>query len=60
MIKSLFCDQRGATAVEYAMIAAVLSVAVLAGSLALRGEIITLYQGVGEQAGETLAPTPKP
>lgn len=59
LAKALFCDQHGTTAVEYAMIAAVLSVAVLAGSLALRGEIITLYEGVGEQAGEALDTAPK-
>ncbi|MGI9493971.1 MAG: Flp family type IVb pilin [Geminicoccaceae bacterium] len=48
-------DQNGATALQYALIAGVLSVAVLAGSLMLRGEIIALYEGMGEQANQALS-----
>lgn len=51
---TLLRDQQGATAIQYAMVVGVVAVAVLIGSLALRGEIITLYDGVGEQAGEAL------
>jgi Flp pilus assembly pilin Flp len=51
---SLFRQERGVAAIEYALIAGVLSVAVLAGSLALRGELTELYQGVGEQVGEAM------
>lgn len=54
LLNAFFNDRRGTTAIQYALIAGVLSVAVLAGSLALRGEIIALYEGVGEQAGEAL------
>jgi Flp pilus assembly pilin Flp len=57
-IKALLRDQHGATAVQYAMIAGVLSVAVLAGSLALRGELIDLYQGMSVQANEALGGNP--
>lgn len=54
-LKALFDDQNGTTAIQYALIAGVLSVAVLAGSLALRGEITTLYEGMGDQANQALA-----
>ncbi len=56
LIKTISRDENGTTAIQYALIAGVLSVAVLAGSLALRGEITTLYEGMGEQASEALNP----
>ncbi len=56
VIDALAHDQHGTTAIQYALIAGILSVAVLAGSLVLRGELITLYEGVGEQANEALNP----
>lgn len=46
--------QEGATSVEYAMIAGVLVVAVLAGSLLLGGEVTNLYDSMGDQAGVAL------
>ena len=53
-IRAFHNDENGTTAIQYALIAGVLSVAVLAGSLALKGEIITLYEGMGDQANEAL------
>jgi len=55
LINAVRRDENGTTAIQYALIAGVLSVAVLVGSLALRGEIIALYNGMGEQAGEALS-----
>lgn len=55
LLKALSDDQHGTTAIQYALIAGVLSVAVLAGSLALRGEITALYEGMGEQANQALS-----
>ena len=47
-------DHEGATTVQYALIAGVLSTAVLVSAFLLRGEIVTLYQAVGEQVGPAL------
>lgn len=54
LLDALFRDQHGTTAIQYALIAGVLSVAVLAGSFALRGELIDLYQGMAVEANDAL------
>ena len=51
-------DQRGAAAIQYALVAGVLSVVVLAGSLAMRGSIIDLYDAVAVQATDALLVEP--
>jgi Flp pilus assembly pilin Flp len=53
-INKLIYHQGGTTAVQYALVAGLLSAAILIGSLALRGSLIDLYEGVGERAGEAL------
>ena len=55
LLDILYRDEHGASALQYALIAGVLSIAVLAGSLALRGEIIALYEGMGQQANQALS-----
>ena len=55
LLYAFYRDQNGTTALQYGLIAGVLSVAVLAGSLMLRGEIIALYEGMGEQANQALS-----
>ncbi|MGI9452247.1 MAG: Flp family type IVb pilin [Geminicoccaceae bacterium] len=55
LFDALYRDEHGATALQYALIAGVLSIAVLAGSLALRSEIIALYEGMGQQANQALS-----
>ena len=54
LFRDFFCDQQGAAAVQYALVAAVLSVAVLAGSLALREPVIDLYTTMTDQASRAL------
>ncbi len=53
-VASLARHQEGTTAIEYAFIAGVLSIAVLAGSLLLSEQITLLYEGVGSESEEAL------
>lgn len=57
-LKSLICDQEGVAAIQYALVAGVLSLVVLAGSLALREPIIDLYDDMANQANDALAVQP--
>jgi Flp pilus assembly pilin Flp len=54
----LIHDQSGDSAIQYALVAGILSVIVLAGSLALREPIIDLYTQVGDKAGAALKAEP--
>lgn len=54
MFDRFLVDQNGAAAIQYAVVAGVLTLAVLAGSLALRGSVTDLYQGMASQANEAL------
>ncbi|MGI9505364.1 MAG: hypothetical protein ACR2RE_20185 [Geminicoccaceae bacterium] len=54
LLKSLVSDQNGTSAIQYAFVAGILGLAVLAGSLALRGSIIDLYDGMADQANGAL------
>lgn len=47
-------NQDGAAAIQYAFVAAILGLAVLAGSLVLGGSLGGLYQYVGDQANPAL------
>lgn len=57
-LQRLVHDQAGDSAVQYALVAGILSVIVLAGSLALREPIIDLYTDMGDKAGEALSVEP--
>ena len=57
-IEELLSDEEGVAAVQYALVAGVLCLAVLAGSLALREPIIDLYDGMASQANGALAVQP--
>ena len=57
-LKSLFGNQGGVAAIQYALVAGVLSLVVLAGSLALRGSVIDLYDDMASQANDALAVEP--
>ena len=48
MLKKLFKDESGATAIEYALIAALLSVAIIAALSFVSDEVETAYTTVGE------------
>jgi|GEM_PF-7061638 len=54
-LKSFAGDQKGTSAIQYALVAGVLSLAVLAGSLSLRGSIVDLYEVVADNANDALA-----
>ncbi|MGI9419203.1 MAG: hypothetical protein ACR2RA_15340 [Geminicoccaceae bacterium] len=54
----LLRDQTGAAAVQHALVIGVVTLAVLAGSLALRGPLFDLYDTMGSQAGGALVAQP--
>ncbi len=59
MIQNFLGDQRGDSAIQYALVAGILSVVVLAAGLAMREPLTQLYEGVGERAAKALnAPPP--
>lgn len=62
LLKSFASDQKGAAAIQYAFVTAILGLAVLAGSLMLRGSIVDLYDGMATSANNALAveATPPP
>ncbi|MEM9625491.1 MAG: hypothetical protein AAGA21_04600 [Pseudomonadota bacterium] len=49
-----FADQKGVAAIQYALVAGVVSLAVLLGSLSLREPVLDLYAEMSGQAGEAL------
>ena len=59
LIKSFANDESGATAIEYGLIAALLSVAIIAAITSVKDELNTTYSNVGAalEAGNA-APTP--
>lgn len=54
LLKDFFYDQEGAAAVQYAVVAGVLTLVVMAGSLALREPLIDLYDLILSEAGVAL------
>ncbi|MEM7044670.1 MAG: Flp family type IVb pilin [Pseudomonadota bacterium] len=58
LLRAFQSDQRGAAAVQYALVAGVLSLVVLAGSLAMRGSIVDLYDTMAAQANDALQVEP--
>jgi len=54
-LHGLLGDQRGDSAIQYALVAGLVSVVVLVGSLALREPLLELYTDVGNQAGNALS-----
>lgn len=46
MLKRFFKDESGATAIEYALIAALLAVGIIAALTALRGQLRTTFDAV--------------
>lgn len=58
MLNDLLRDQSGAAAVQHALVIGVVTLAVLAGSLALRGPLFDLYDSIGIQANGALVAQP--
>ncbi|MEZ5932982.1 MAG: hypothetical protein R3F54_13690 [Alphaproteobacteria bacterium] len=56
--KGIGSDQNGAAAAHYALMSGLVSLVVLAGSLALREPIIALYDVMADQANGALAVEP--
>ena len=48
MIKELLADESGATAIEYGLIAALVSVAAIAALQALGGSLNTIFGGISD------------
>ena len=57
-MRALLSDQRGDSAIQYALVAGLLAVVVLAGSIALREPLVGLYTDVADQAGGALTTEP--
>lgn len=47
--KAFASDEQGATAIEYALIASILSIAIAASLTTVRGELSTTFTNVGAQ-----------
>ena len=60
-MKTLFArfakDESGATAIEYGLIATLISVAIIVGATALGGTLNTVFQGIANTMGY-VPPTP--
>jgi len=52
MLKKFLQDESGATAIEYGLIAALISVALIAGSRAIGESLDTKFTGVGSEVDE--------
>ena len=48
MIGKFFRDEAGATAIEYALIGTLISIAILGGSLMVGDEVRSMYQRIAE------------
>lgn len=57
-LKGFFHDQQGAAAIQYALVAGILSLAVLLGGFALREQVVDLYTQMSNQANGALAGQP--
>jgi len=53
-------DDHGDAAIQYALVAALVSLVVLAGSLAVREPLVDIYTDVGDQTHDVLVAAPAP
>lgn len=58
MLKKLFKDESGATAIEYGLIAALLSVAIIAALSFVSDELQQAYNNVGDTLSKSNATAP--
>ena len=56
LIKELLADESGATAIEYGLIAALVSVAAMAALQALGGSLNTIFGGVSDTLDTNMPP----
>jgi pilus assembly protein Flp/PilA len=52
--KTFWADEEGATAIEYALLASLIAVAIIVGATALGGKLNSLFTGI---AGKITVPT---
>ena len=57
-MKNLFADKKGATAIEYGLIAALIAVACITALNTLGGNLNTTFTSVGTAVGENSTPAP--
>lgn len=55
MVKAFVANQSGATAIEYALIASMISIAILTALLSFQGETGNMYANVFEQVSAALS-----
>lgn len=51
MFKEFIADESGATAIEYALLAALIGVGLIGGATVLRSELDNTYSGLGTALG---------
>lgn len=47
-VRRFLCDDTGATAIEYALIASLISVAIIAGATAIGGNLATIFANISK------------
>ncbi|MCW2366464.1 pilus assembly protein Flp/PilA [Sphingobium sp. B7D2B] len=57
-LRNLFKNDKGATAIEYGLIAALIAVAAIAGMSAIGGSLGNTFNGVSEKLDKPAATTP--
>ncbi len=60
ILRKLFRQSEGATAIEYGLIAALIAVAIIAGATAVGGSLDTLFTSVGTELTNAVSPAPAP
>ncbi len=54
--QTFYRSQSGATAIEYALIASLISIAIVVGLTATSGQVRSLYTTIGDQVTTALSP----
>ncbi|MFZ1413593.1 MAG: Flp family type IVb pilin [Defluviicoccus sp.] len=55
-LKALIKDESGATAVEYGLLLALISLALIGGAQYVAGQLDTIFTGVGDELGNHATP----
>lgn len=53
--KSFVCDESGATSIEYALIASIVSIAVVASLTSVKNDLSSTFTKVGSELGSNVA-----
>jgi pilus assembly protein Flp/PilA len=60
ILKSFWSEEDGAAAIEYALIAALIAIAIVAGATLLGGNMNTFFNDLGVYVGTLMPATPTP